>query len=46
MLDTLKFGNFLSRLIKKSDMTQSDVAEKLNITRQAKKWILISILII
>ena len=43
MFDTLKFGNFLSRLRKKSDMTQSDVAEKLNISRQAKKWILISI---
>lgn len=39
MLDTLKFGNFLSRLRKKSGMIQSDVAEKLNVTRQAKKWI-------
>ena len=35
MFDTIKFGHFLSKLRKKADMTQSDVAEKLNVTRQA-----------
>ena len=35
MFDTIKFGNYLSRLRKNADMTQSDVAMKLNVTRQA-----------
>ena len=35
MFDTKKFGIFLSSLRKKADMTQSEVAIKLNVTRQA-----------
>ena len=35
MFNTQKFGGYLSRLRKKADMTQSEVAEKLNLTRQA-----------
>lgn len=35
MFSTQKFGGYLSRLRKDRDMTQSDLAEKLNLTRQA-----------
>lgn len=35
MFDTKKFGAYLSRLRKNADMTQSDLAIKLNLTRQA-----------
>lgn len=35
MFDTRKFGAFLARLRKNADMTQSDLAVKLNLTRQA-----------
>lgn len=35
MFDTRKFGGYLSRLRKKADMTQSELADKLNLTRQA-----------
>jgi transcriptional regulator with XRE-family HTH domain len=35
MFDTKKFGGYLSRLRKKADMTQSKLAEKLSVTRQA-----------
>lgn len=35
MFDTRKFGGYLSRLRKKADMTQSELADKLNVTRQA-----------
>ena len=35
MFDTKKFGIYLSKLRKKADMTQSDIAIKLNVTRQA-----------
>lgn len=35
MFDIVKFGNYLCRLRKKADMTQSEVADKLNVTRQA-----------
>lgn len=35
MFDTKKFGGFLSRLRKNADMTQSELADKLNLTRQA-----------
>ena len=35
MFDTRKFGSYMSRLRKNADMTQSELAEKLNITRQA-----------
>ncbi|MBQ8551835.1 MAG: helix-turn-helix transcriptional regulator [Clostridia bacterium] len=35
MFDTLRFGNALSALRKNADMTQSEVADKLNLTRQA-----------
>lgn len=35
MSSTKKFGAYLSKLRKKADMTQSDLAEKLNLTRQA-----------
>lgn len=34
MFDTCKFGGYLSRLRKKADMTQSALADKLNVTRQ------------
>lgn len=35
MFDTRKFGAFLTRLRKNADMTQSELADKLNLTRQA-----------
>ena len=35
MFSTQKFGGYLSRLRKERDMTQSELAEKLNLTRQA-----------
>jgi transcriptional regulator with XRE-family HTH domain len=35
MFNTKKFGRYLSRLRKKADMTQSKLAEKLAVTRQA-----------
>jgi transcriptional regulator with XRE-family HTH domain len=35
MFNTKKFGAYLSRLRKNADMTQSELAEKLNLTRQA-----------
>ena len=35
MFDTKKFGGYLARLRKRADMTQSEVADRLNVTRQA-----------
>ncbi len=35
MFNTQKFGGYLSRLRKERDMTQSELADKLNLTRQA-----------
>lgn len=35
MFDTIKFGAYLSKLRKDADMTQSDLGERLNLTRQA-----------
>lgn len=35
MFNTKKFGGYLSKLRKNADMTQSELAEKLNLTRQA-----------
>lgn len=35
LFSTIKFGGFLSRLRKNADMTQSELAEKLSVTRQA-----------
>lgn len=35
MFETKKFGAYVSRLRKKADMTQSELAERLNLTRQA-----------
>ena len=35
MFDTKKFGAYLSRIRKNADMTQSELADKLNLTRQA-----------
>ena len=35
MFSTQKFGGYLSRLRKERDMTQSELADKLNLTRQA-----------
>jgi len=35
MFDTQKFGGYLNRLRKNADMTQAEVADKLNVTRQA-----------
>lgn len=35
MFDTKKFGAYISRLRKNADMTQSELADKLNLTRQA-----------
>ena len=35
MFSTQKFGGYLSRLRKERDMTQSELADRLNLTRQA-----------
>ena len=35
MFDTKKFGAYIARKRKNADLTQSDIAEKLNLTRQA-----------
>jgi len=35
MFDINKFGRYLSRLRKNADMTQSELADELNLTRQA-----------
>jgi Predicted transcriptional regulators len=35
MFDTRKFGAFISRLRKNADMTQSELSDRLNLTRQA-----------
>lgn len=35
MFDTAKFGAFLAKLRKSADMTQSELGDKLNLTRQA-----------
>lgn len=35
LFNTKKFGGYISRLRKKADMTQSELAEKLNLSRQA-----------
>ncbi len=35
MFDTKKFGGYLSRLRKNADMTQMELADRLNLTRQA-----------
>jgi transcriptional regulator with XRE-family HTH domain len=35
MFDTRKFGAYISGLRKNADMTQSELSEKLNLTRQA-----------
>ncbi len=35
MIDTMKFGKALSALRKEADMTQSEVADRLNLSRQA-----------
>lgn len=35
MFDTQKFGGYLCRLRKRADMTQAEVADRLNVTRQA-----------
>ena len=35
MFDTQKFGGYLCRLRKNADMTQAEVADRLNVTRQA-----------
>lgn len=35
MFDSKKFGMFIARLRKNADMTQSELAERLNLTRQA-----------
>jgi len=35
MFDTKKFGGYLSRLRKNADMTQTELADQLNLTRQA-----------
>lgn len=35
MFDTKKFGGYLSRLRKGADMTQTELADRLNVTRQA-----------
>ena len=35
MFDTVSFGSYLSRLRKSADMTQSELGERINVTRQA-----------
>ena len=35
MFDTMKFGKALSTLRKRADMTQNEVADNLNLSRQA-----------
>lgn len=35
MFDTMKFGKVLSTLRKRADMTQNEVADRLNMSRQA-----------
>ena len=35
MFDTAKFGAFIAKLRKSADMTQSELADRLNLTRQA-----------
>ena len=35
MFDITKFGGYLSRLRKNADMTQSELADRLNVTHQA-----------
>ena len=35
MFDTMKFGKALSTLRKQADMTQNEVADRLNLSRQA-----------
>jgi len=35
MFDVTKFGGYLSRLRKNADMTQSELADRINVTRQA-----------
>lgn len=35
MFDTKKFGAYIARKRKNLDMTQAELAEKLNLTRQA-----------
>ena len=35
LFDTQKFGGYLARLRRQADMTQSEVADRLNVTRQA-----------
>ena len=35
MFDIKKFGGYLSSLRKKADMTQMELADRLNLTRQA-----------
>ena len=35
MFDTKKFGGYLSHLRKNADMTQMELADRLNLTRQA-----------
>ena len=35
MFDTIKFGAFLAKLRKSADMTQSELGDRLNLTRQA-----------
>ena len=35
MFDTIKFGTALSTLRKEADMTQNEVADRLNLSRQA-----------
>jgi transcriptional regulator with XRE-family HTH domain len=34
MFDTAKFGTFVAKLRKSADMTQSELGDKLGITRQ------------
>lgn len=39
MFNTKKFGGYLSCLRKGADMTQSELGERLNLTRQAMKML-------